>query len=261
MRERKVPAVQIIYSILEQDPAVRFFPIAQEEKTGLLSRVPHASGLLDGTYTKDTVFEATDHRSHRRQEWLTQGLKKLAALDFLTESMDATIGQIAIKFALAAPQLACVLPNITNQSQLEEFAAAPETEDIPEEFLDQLREALRGELLRGAGRLSSASLIQAGCSPVPEHRPEARREPRSDHSRPTPQTLDQTSRRQSLQLSLQAPHWGGSLQQSGPGPVCASSASSGRRGRSHPRSARSLVGAAGAGYRRKPGPIFRKASA
>ena len=140
MRERKVPAVQIIYSILEQDPAVRFFPIAQEEKTGLLSRVPHASGLLDGTYTKDTVFEATDHRSHRRQEWLTQGLKKLAALDFLTESMDATIGQIAIKFALAAPQLACVLPNITNQSQLEEFAAAPETEDIPEEFLDQLRE-------------------------------------------------------------------------------------------------------------------------
>ena len=140
MRERKVKALQIIYSILEQDPAMRFFPIAAEEETGLLSRVPHASGLLDGTYTKDTVFEPDDHRSHRRQEWLEQGLKKLAQLDYLTEDMPSTIGQVAIKFALAAPRIASVLPNITSLPQLEEFAAAPETEDIPQELLDRTAE-------------------------------------------------------------------------------------------------------------------------
>ena len=143
MRERHVPALQIIYSILEQDPAVRFFPIAEDEKTGLLSRVPHASGLLDGTYTKDTVFDETDHRSHRRQEWLTEGLKKLATLDFLMEGLDSTIGQIALKFVLSAPRIASVLPNITNLEQLEEFAAAPETEDIPDEFLERLAELYR----------------------------------------------------------------------------------------------------------------------
>ena len=140
MRERKVKALQIIYSILEQDPAMRFFPIAEEEETGLLSRVPHASGLLDGTYTKDTVFEPGDHRSHRRQAWLEQGLKKLAQLDYLTEDMPSTIGQVAIKFALAAPGIASVLPNITSLPQLEEFAAAPETEDIPQELLDRTAE-------------------------------------------------------------------------------------------------------------------------
>ena len=57
MRLRKVPALQIIYSVLEQDPARRFFPIAEEERTGLVTRVPHASGLLDGTYDRDTVFD------------------------------------------------------------------------------------------------------------------------------------------------------------------------------------------------------------
>jgi aryl-alcohol dehydrogenase-like predicted oxidoreductase len=140
MEERKVSTVQIIYSIMEQEPAVRFFPIADEQKTGLISRVPHASGLLDGTYTKDTVFDPSDHRSHRRRDWLERGLKKLAELDFLTDNLDATIGQIAIKFALSGPQVATVLPNITNVPQLEEFAGTPETEEIPQEFLDRTLE-------------------------------------------------------------------------------------------------------------------------
>ena len=140
MRERTVPALQIIYSILEQDPARRFFPIAEEEKTGLITRVPHASGLLDGTYTKDTVFEPDDHRSHRRREWLERGLKKLAQLDFLTEHVDATIGKIAIKFALSGTNVATVLPNITNMTQLEEFAAAADIEDISDDLVDRAME-------------------------------------------------------------------------------------------------------------------------
>ena len=137
---RDAQVMQIIYSILEQDPARAWFPLARERETGLITRVPHASGMLDGTYTKDTVFEASDHRSHRRQEWLNTSLAKIAHLDFLMENMDATIGQIAIKFALSEDMVASVLPNITNIPQLTEFAAASETEDIPQEFLDQLNE-------------------------------------------------------------------------------------------------------------------------
>ena len=137
---REAQAMQIIYSILEQDPARAWFPLAEEQQTGLITRVPHASGMLDGTYTKDTVFDASDHRSHRRQEWLNSSLAKIAQLDFLTENLDATIGQIAIKFALSGGMVASVLPNITNLPQLREFAAASETEDIPEEFLERLSE-------------------------------------------------------------------------------------------------------------------------
>ena len=140
MRLRKIAVMQIIYSILEQDPANRFFPIAQEENTGLITRVPHASGLLDGTYTKDTVFEASDHRSHRRQQWLEQGIEKIAQVGFFTDHLSSTIGQIAIKFALSGPNVATVLPNITNVPQLEEFAATPETEDIPAELVNRALE-------------------------------------------------------------------------------------------------------------------------
>jgi aryl-alcohol dehydrogenase-like predicted oxidoreductase len=140
IEERHARIMQVIYSILEQSPTREWFPLAVERKTGLITRVPHASGMLDGTYMKNTVFDASDHRSHRRQQWLETSLKKIAHLDFLTENMDSTIGQIAIKFALSGPMVATVLPNLTNIPQLEEFAATPETEDIPQEFLDRITE-------------------------------------------------------------------------------------------------------------------------
>ena len=140
MRERAVPTLQIIYSLLEQDPARRFLPIAEEERTGLITRVPHASGMLDGTYTKDTKFDPSDHRSHRKQEWLDESLKKVDRLSFLVEALPSTIGQIAIKFALSGSGVASVLPNVTNPAQLEEFAAASETEDIPDELVKRAHE-------------------------------------------------------------------------------------------------------------------------
>ena len=40
MRERHVDSVQIIYSILEQDPARDFFPIAEDENIGLAFSSP-----------------------------------------------------------------------------------------------------------------------------------------------------------------------------------------------------------------------------
>jgi aryl-alcohol dehydrogenase-like predicted oxidoreductase len=138
MRERNLDAIQIIYSVMEQQPARKFFPIAEECGTGLLSRVPHASGLLDGTFTKDTVFAPDDHRAHRKQAWLETGIKKLNAVSYLEEAMSSTPGQTAIKFVLSGPNVASVLPNILNMEQLEEFAAAPETDDIPQDVLERL---------------------------------------------------------------------------------------------------------------------------
>ena len=137
MRERSTPAAQIIYSILEQQPARDFFEVSRETEAGLLSRVPHASGLLDGSFTKDTVFDPEDHRNHRKAEWLEEGLKKLEAIEFLTADGDATIGQTALKFVLSEPLIASVLPNITSAEELNEFGSAPDTADIPDEHLAQ----------------------------------------------------------------------------------------------------------------------------
>ncbi len=140
--EREITALQLPYNILDRDPARRLFQTATDSgvPAGFIVRSPHASGLLDGTYTKNSRINRDDFGSDEAYEALGRGIKHLAELDFLTDNMDSSIGQIAIKFALDTPQVASVLPNITGTARLGQFAAAPETKDLPQPMLDRLAE-------------------------------------------------------------------------------------------------------------------------
>jgi aryl-alcohol dehydrogenase-like predicted oxidoreductase len=128
LRTRNLGAAQIIHNLLEQDPGRDLIEAAREASTGLMIRVPHSSGMLEGHYTRDTVFAENDHRRHRPKEWLTEGLRKVERLGFLAEGR--TLGQAAIQWLLAEPVVTTVLPNIYNSEQLREFAAAPETPEL-----------------------------------------------------------------------------------------------------------------------------------
>ncbi|MBI0445311.1 MULTISPECIES: aldo/keto reductase [Deinococcus] len=127
IRLRRAPT-QIIYNLLEQVLGEQILPVAEAEGVGVMARVPHASGLLEGYMTLDTEFEPGDHRNWRlttnarRKAWMEDGLKKVEQLQaqFLE---GRTIGQLAIQFALRSPAMASVLPNIYDEKGLEEYAA------------------------------------------------------------------------------------------------------------------------------------------
>lgn len=129
---------QIIYNILEQDPARAFIDLAESEGVGLLSRVPHASGLLDGKYTRDTRFDGNDHRSFRKQEWLDRSMTKVEQLEFLFGGKNATMAQISIKFVLHPESIASVLVTATEKAQLDEFCAAVTMPNLPANQLARL---------------------------------------------------------------------------------------------------------------------------
>jgi len=140
MRERDLDGVQMIYNLLEQDPGRDLISAARETDTSLLVRVPHSSGMLEGKYDENTTFAKNDHRRHRPKEWLTEGLKKVELLGFLTESGERTLGQAALKFVLASPEVASTLPNIYDEAHIEEFAATSETPDLTEDELARVAE-------------------------------------------------------------------------------------------------------------------------
>jgi len=123
-RESDVGLIQMIWNVLEQHPGTAMIEAARVHAPGcaFTVRVPHASGMLEGHYTEETVFGPTDHRRHRPRSWLINGLQKIRTLDFLTT--DRTLGQAALSWLLAEPLVLSVLPNIYDRSQLEEFAAA-----------------------------------------------------------------------------------------------------------------------------------------
>jgi len=146
IQERRVHVVQIIYNLLEQMLGHGLFSLGRKEGTSFLVRVPHASGLLDGTVTEQTVFGPQDHRYHRvstderKRKWQIDGLKKVRQLDFLTTGSGRTLGQAALKFILAETSVASVLPNIYSEALLQEFAAAPQTPDLTAEELSRINQ-------------------------------------------------------------------------------------------------------------------------
>ena len=124
--ERRAAPPQIIYNLFEQEIGAGIFPTARERGVSVLVRVPHASGLLDGSVRKDTVFEPGDHRNwrvttnERRKAFMEDGLAKVERLSFMEDGR--TIGQTAIQFVLHEPSVASVLPNIYDSEGLKEFA-------------------------------------------------------------------------------------------------------------------------------------------
>lgn len=130
---------QIIYNLLEPMIGEKILPVARQHQVCVFTRVPHSSGLLEGVFDESTTFDKDDHRSFRlkgdedRQRWLLNGLKKVDRLRFLTADTGRTMGQAAIKFILADPAIGSVLPNIYNEAQIKEFAAASDTPDLTAE--------------------------------------------------------------------------------------------------------------------------------
>jgi aryl-alcohol dehydrogenase-like predicted oxidoreductase len=139
-RERKIAGMQIIYNLLEQDPGRAHIAACRSVGAGVIARVPHSSGLLEGHYTEDTVFPENDHRRHRPRSWLINGLKKIRQLDFLLDARPgATLGQVALQWILADPTLASTLPNIYGREQLVEFAGASDVAPLTAEELDRVQ--------------------------------------------------------------------------------------------------------------------------
>ncbi len=140
MSGRGVSAMQIIYSIVEQQPARDFFPIAENKQTGLLSRVPHASDVLTDKFEAlgKLQFDKDDHRAHRRQEWLDTAFQKREKVKFIALESGRTLAQAAIQFCLSEPSIASVLPNIVTEDDLLEFSKGSEVPVLDEQEVREL---------------------------------------------------------------------------------------------------------------------------
>ena len=139
-READIGTIQMIWNILEQHPGTAMIDAAKSYAPNCTFniRVTHASGMLEGKYTENTVFPASDHRRHRPRSWLTNGLKKVRTLDFLTTDM--TLGQAALKWLLAEPRVVTTLPNIYDLDQLKEFAEASDKSDLSQAQMERVVE-------------------------------------------------------------------------------------------------------------------------
>jgi aryl-alcohol dehydrogenase-like predicted oxidoreductase len=132
-----VASIQVIINAFRRKPLEQLLPAAHAAGVAIIARVPLASGLLSGRYTKDTTFAASDHRTFNRHgEAFDQG-ETFSGVDFETglravERLrtlvpdGASLAQLALRWLLMSPAVTVVIPGARNVAQVESNVGAAE---------------------------------------------------------------------------------------------------------------------------------------
>ena len=159
-----VKALQVIFNIFRQKPLEELLPKAYEQGVGILARVPLASGLLTGKFTKEHVFEADDHRRYNENGesfnvgetfagvGFANGVELADQLKWIAEGRPS-MASAALRWILDQKEVSCVIPGFKNIQQIDSNLQALETASFSEEELQKLRTFYNDqvkELIRGA---------------------------------------------------------------------------------------------------------------
>lgn len=157
MNYANVQSVQIIYNVFRQKPTESVLPAARAKDVGIIARVPLASGLLTGKFTRETVFPADDHRSFNRNgERFDQGETLsgvpfeagLQAVERLRRAVPegATLAQTALRWILMNDAVTCAIPGARTPAQARENASASDQHALPAEFMAAARQIYDAEI-------------------------------------------------------------------------------------------------------------------
>jgi aryl-alcohol dehydrogenase-like predicted oxidoreductase len=155
-----VASVQIIMNAFRRKPLGQVLPAAAAAGVGIIVRVPLASGLLSGRYTRQTTFAADDHRSYNARGeafdvgetfsgvGLEAGVDAAAEFAQITSGMPGgTTAQWALRWVIQQPGVTTVIPGARSTSQAEQNAEAAGLPPLPPASLDAI-EALYDRYFR-----------------------------------------------------------------------------------------------------------------
>lgn len=139
-----VTTVQIIFNLFRQRPAQLFFSEAVKKDIGVIVRVPLASGLLTGTFGKQTSFTAGDHRTFNRNGEAFDKGETFSGIDYETglaavEELKkiftgrTNLAPVALKWILQHEAVSCIIPGASSAQQVDSNLSALEEKDLTAE--------------------------------------------------------------------------------------------------------------------------------
>ncbi|WP_409492257.1 aldo/keto reductase [Amycolatopsis sp. cmx-11-12] len=134
-----IDAVQIIYNIFDQAPEDELLPRCAELDIAVIARVPFDEGTLTGTLTAESTWPPEDWRS---SYFVPENLiPAVARADRLREIVPdgMTMPELALRFILANPHIATVIPGMRSVRHVEANLAASEGAPLPRELTDRLK--------------------------------------------------------------------------------------------------------------------------
>lgn len=131
IEQTNVKALQVIFNIFRQKAVTELLPQAKAEGVGILARVPLASGLLTGKFTKQAQFEADDHRHFNKDGEhfnvgetfagveFSKGVELSEQLNWIAEGR-GNMTRAALRWILDHEEITTVIPGFKTVKQIED---------------------------------------------------------------------------------------------------------------------------------------------
>ena len=134
-------SIQVIFNMFRQKPAEKLFQIAKEKKIAIIVRVPLASGLLSGKFTKDSKFAPDDHRNYNINGdafdvgETFSGVNFDKALEAVKElnnilPKEITLSQLSLRWILMHDAVSVVIPGAKNKDHVNLNTSSSEVNEI-----------------------------------------------------------------------------------------------------------------------------------
>jgi aryl-alcohol dehydrogenase-like predicted oxidoreductase len=141
--------VQIIFNAFRRKPLDQVLPAAAAAGVGIIARVPLASGLLSGRFTRDTSFAATDHRNFNRHGEAFDVGETFSGVDYdagveaaqefaALVPAGATPAQEALRWVIQQPGVTTVIPGASSVEQARQNGAAADLPPLDQPTLDAI---------------------------------------------------------------------------------------------------------------------------
>lgn len=157
LEKSNVSSLQIIFNIFRQKPIQELLPEAKRKNVAIIVRLPLASGLLAGKFTKETKFADSDHRNYNRDGKYFNVGETFAGLPFekgvelaglikplIPKGM--TMAQMAIRWVLDHDAISVVIPGASSSKQAQSNAEVSDLPPLSKELHKKLSEIYMNEV-------------------------------------------------------------------------------------------------------------------
>lgn len=159
LEQEGLAALQIIFNIFRQKPIKTLFPLAKARNVALVVRLPLASGLLSGKFSRDTEFPPNDHRHFNRDGQAFNVGETFAGLPFEkgVEFADTlktlvpagmTLSQFSLRWCLDYDAVTTVIPGARRPEQARANAAASALPPLSPDLHARLEQFYEDEVAR-----------------------------------------------------------------------------------------------------------------
>jgi aryl-alcohol dehydrogenase-like predicted oxidoreductase len=157
LAQEGLASLQVIFNVFRQKPAEQLFPRAQSQGVAIIVRLPLASGVLSGRFTRATTFPASDHRNYNRDGAAFNVGETFAGIPFekaveLAEALKAfapagwTLAQLAQRWILDHSAVTTVITGASRLSQVTDNAAVSDLRRLPPDLHLRLADFYRSEV-------------------------------------------------------------------------------------------------------------------